>query len=393
MNFVIISLSPWDMELGSNIRDIATVIAQEHKVLFVNIPLKRSEYLRGGNYNPTAISIRREVIRKKRQTLFEISENLWQHYPDIVIEPINRLKPNFLFDGLNKMNAKRYFNSVNKDIERLGFDDYILLNDNDIYNGVNIRKHLKASRFVYYLRDKLSAMKYWQSHALRLEEQLIGDYDLTLTNSVYLKEYALEIKNNAEYVGQGCDLTAFSIAEDTPVPADMSTIRKPIIGYAGALNSQRLDMELIDKLAVDNPQWNFVYIGHPDKGFSEYNFSKSKNLHFLGSRKMETLPVYLNAFDVCINPQLLNELTIGNYPRKIDEYLAVGKPVVATKTVAMGPFEEVCMLATDVNDYVESIKEALESDNDTLIKTRKEFAAEHTWENSVAKIVNYINAI
>jgi hypothetical protein len=31
----------------------------------------------------------------------------------------------------------------------------------------------------------------------------------------------------------------------------------------------------------------------------------------------------------------LNETTKGNYPRKIDEYLAMGKPVVATKTIAM----------------------------------------------------------
>jgi hypothetical protein len=30
----------------------------------------------------------------------------------------------------------------------------------------------------------------------------------------------------------------------------------------------------------------------------------------------------------------LNETTKGNYPRKIDEYLAMGKPV-ATKTIAM----------------------------------------------------------
>jgi glycosyltransferase involved in cell wall biosynthesis len=55
----------------------------------------------------------------------------------------------------------------------------------------------------------------------------------------------------------------------------------------------------------------------------------------LGAQDVNRLPEYIKASDVCINPQLLNETTKGNYPRKIDEYLAMGKPVVATKTIAM----------------------------------------------------------
>lgn len=43
----------------------------------------------------------------------------------------------------------------------------------------------------------------------------------------------------------------------------------------------------------------------------------------------------MSHFDVCMNPQLVNEITIGNYPRKVDEYLALGKPVIATKTLTM----------------------------------------------------------
>ena len=42
-----------------------------------------------------------------------------------------------------------------------------------------------------------------------------------------------------------------------------------------------------------------------------------------------------NINDVCINPQKVNPITDGNYPLKIDEYLAMGKPVVATRTHTM----------------------------------------------------------
>ena len=56
------------------------------------------------------------------------------------------------------------------------------------------------------------------------------------------------------------------------------------------------------------------------------------NVHFLGAKKTDELASYMEHFDVCINPQVVNDLTIGNYPRKIDEYLAMGKAVVATDT-------------------------------------------------------------
>ncbi len=60
------------------------------------------------------------------------------------------------------------------------------------------------------------------------------------------------------------------------------------------------------------------------------------------AKKPEQTAAYIHHFTICINPQLVNPLTIGNYPRKIDEYLASGKPVVATATQAMEMFRELC---------------------------------------------------
>ncbi len=53
---------------------------------------------------------------------------------------------------------------------------------------------------------------------------------------------------------------------------------------------------------------------------------------------MKELPGYIQHFDVCINPQKLNPITIGNYPLKVDEYLAMGKPVVATRVTGTADY-------------------------------------------------------
>jgi teichuronic acid biosynthesis glycosyltransferase TuaH len=110
------------------------------------------------------------------------------------------------------------------------------------------------------------------------------------------------------------------------------------------------------------------------------------NIYFLGSKNPESVPTYIYHFDICINPQLVNPLTIGNYPRKIDEYLAMGKPVLATSTEAMKMFEQHVFLCSTKNDYVDKINAVLADKNSFSKeekKRRTDFALSHTWENSI----------
>ncbi len=173
------------------------------------------------------------------------------------------------------------------------------------------------------------------------------------------------------------------------VPADLADLKsqgRPIIGYVGALLSSRLDIPLLENLLENNPSWSFVFVGPEDKDFEKSKLHQLPNGHFFGSRKPEELPSYINAFDVCINPQVINGLTIGNYPRKIDEYLALGKPVVATKTEAMELFKDYVFLAKDLKDYQNFLQKALIPQSDELVAAKIKFANSHTWENSVNEI-------
>ncbi len=82
--------------------------------------------------------------------------------------------------------------------------------------------------------------------------------------------------------------------------------------------SLRLDIEVLVYLAEQRPDWSIVLVGPEDEAFKASKLHQITNVHFLGSKPMEALPSYLNHFDVALNPQKLNEVTIGNYPRKID---------------------------------------------------------------------------
>ena len=127
--------------------------------------------------------------------------------------------------------------------------------------------------------------------------------------------------------------------------------------------------------------------------FQQSRLHQLKNVHFLGAKKVTELPSYLAHLDVCINPQLVNELTVGNYPRKIDEYLAMGKPVVATDTPAMQMFVPHVLLANSPETYIESIEYALKKNPAGKQDAAISFAKSHTWENCINKIFTKQNEI
>ena len=237
------------------------------------------------------------------------------------------------------------------------------------------------------------AVDYWKKHGTKLEPELIEKSDLCVANSVYLAGYCKKYNPNSFYVGQGCELKLFANVDTASIPDDVMNLHKPIIGYVGALQHIRLDMHIIDHIATLKPHWNIVLVGPEDDEFKKSTLHKHTNIHFLGSKPPSQLPAYIHSFDVCINPQVVNDVTIGNYPRKIDEYLAVGKPVVASKTEAMSIFSEHVYLAESKEEYLTLIEKALEEHSDHLMQERKNFAMSHTWENSVREIYKAINSI
>jgi len=156
------------------------------------------------------------------------------------------------------------------------------------------------------------------------------------------------------------------------------------------LLSLRLDIKALEHITICRPHWSIVLVGPEDETFIASSLHQFKNVYFLGNKTSNELPSYLNQFDVAINPQVLSPVTIGNYPRKIDEYLAMGKPTVATKTEAMSVFADYTYLAENEEEFITFIEKALQEDNNQIRQKRKEFASEHTWENNALEIFRAI---
>ncbi|PQJ76953.1 glycosyltransferase [Polaribacter glomeratus] len=388
-DIIVVGIQAWDIEIGSNCKNIALEFSKNNRVIYVNPPMVRS-VMRDQKHKET-IQKRIRIKNGEEESLVEIGENLWNLYPKTLVESINWVPIHTLFKVLNKRNAVGYANDIKAASAKLGFKNVILFNDSSMFLGLHLKALLQPETYAYYMRDYLVKVPYWGKHGERIEPQVVKNADVVLTNSEFFEDFCRQYNPHSYMVGQGCDVSLFNDEEGTiAIPEEFKNIPSPVFGYLGFLTTLRLDIELLEHVAEQKKDWSIVLVGPEDEGFKNSNLHNMSNVYFLGRKDAFELPNYVKGFDVTTNPQLKNNLTIGNYPRKIDEYLAMGKPIVATNTKTMEMFKEHVYLADTKEDYVTLIDKAIAENTNDRIKARIEYAKSHTWTNNVKAIYDAI---
>ena len=393
MNFVFVSLQRINTDRESTSTSLAKELArQQHNVLYVNSPLDRKEYLFPSADAGIAEHLR--IVRAQAAPLQQLASNLWVLYPLRRLDSFNWLRSTSLFAWLIKLNNRRLANDIRPALRELGFEEFILVNDKDIFRSFYLKELLQPAKYIYLDRDYTVGMPYWRRHGQVLEPRLMAKADAVFCNSLDFTASARRHNPNSFYIGNGFDATQFTTAPTAAPPADLALIPEPRIGYIGALITLRLDLSLLQELARVRPAWSFVLIGWEDEDFAQSDLHKMPNVFFLGRKHTQEVPAYIQYFDVCINPQALNDITRSNFPLKILEYLALGKPVVATTTNTMTEvFSDHTYLATNSEEYLQKIEQALRENSSQKTADRIKFVQQFSWENVVKLFIKHIKSI
>ena len=389
-DFIITSLQTWDIEIGSTIKNTALEISKQNRVLYINTPMDYSIRLKGNKQAASYIR-RMSVIKGEASPLRQINENMWVLDCPFTLLSVNFL-PTPLFNFFNRQNNRRIGRWIVQQAAQLGFKDYIHLIDTDIYRSRYLKEYIHPVLSIYYRRDYIIGEAYWRKHGTCLEPELAASADIVLANSSRFAAELLTYNPETYPIETGVNLELYDASRNYDIPADIKEIPHPIIGYMGTVNSTRLDGDLLHEIIRQRPEYSFVFTGPEDDGFHQHRIHTLKNVHFLGQKKVSELPAYIAAYDVCINPQMINDITDGNYPLKIDEYLAMGKPTVATSTHTMrNIFAAYTHLATNPEEWLSAIDRAMAETNDKkLAQQRISFAETHSWRHSVKKIYRII---
>ena len=117
-------------------------------------------------------------------------------------------------------------------------------------------------------------------------------------------------------------------------------------------------------------------------------------MHLLGARPHALVPGYIKGFDVGLVPYRLAPYTADVYPTKLNEYLAMGIPVVATDLPAIRRFNaehgSVVAVGHGTDAFEAAIREAVNDRSPTEIERRIEVARGNRWDERIAKMLTLI---
>lgn len=244
---------------------------------------------------------------------------------------------------------------------------------------------------VYDCMDELSQFKFAPPEIVARERKLLDAADVCFAGGRKMWLSKSRYNDNCHFYGCGVEVAHFGKARkaETEIPEDVKGLKKPILGYFGVVD-ERLDYDLLAKLADANPDWSIVMVG-PTAKVNPDELPKRANLHWLGRREYAQLPNYTKAFDVCLMPFALNEATEFINPTKALEYMATGRPIVSTAVPdVVSNFSEAVNIAISQDCFIEMCQRALQAPDDETIQRGLKMADNNQWDAIVAKMEGHI---
>ena len=197
---------------------------------------------------------------------------------------------------------------------------------------------------------------------------------------------------NEELRSKGSAQSPTAVASLCSASTLMSKLPRPVIGYVGGIHKY-LDTQLLAAMARARPEWSWVLVGPSQTSMRE--LKRIPNIYLAGPKVHRDLPQYIRDFDVGIVPYKSNGYTATVVPTKINEYLAVGKPVVSTdlpEVIAFNSHHDIIITSRNhASHFIASIEKALSASTENdVIKRRQTIAALNDWDGCFQRMTQLI---
>ena len=252
-----------------------------------------------------------------------------------------------------------------------------------------------AGRRVFYGTDDFVAgAKLMGTDARWLEastRRQLERADVVIAISPELRETWSEQRSDIAVIPNGCDAAAFAAADVAPLPADV-TLPGPIAGFVGHM-SERIDLEMLEAVADSGVSLLLVGPRQPTFEIAKMDALFARpNVQWVGAKPFAELPSYLRVIDVGLTPYRSSAFNRASVPLKTLEYLAAGRPVVASDLPAHRRLDphHVTLAATPA-EFAARVAERLAAPaRPEDAAARRALGAEHSWAARTADIARLV---
>ncbi|HWE07698.1 MAG TPA: glycosyltransferase [Rhizomicrobium sp.] len=376
-DLIFVSMEQWD-EIWRRNQFLCAAYARRHpdrKVLFVAPPVDVTNAIRRGRFSD---------FRGPRTWIVP-------EYPNITVTQPLKLAPSTLAWGrhLNDAMTRSHVSKISK---AAGIRDPILwLNP---HWAAHMAGKMGESAVIYDVTDDWTALTQGASSAelvLAQDAQLCRRADAVIVCSKRLYDLKLPIARRVHLIPNGVDAGHYMKVIDGAgiLPPEAAAWPRPVLGYTGTVHPDRVDFDLLASIARKWPG-SIVLIGpvHRKAALTELHLP---NLFLTGAVPYARLPDLMRAFDVCIVPHRVTLFTESLNPIKLWEYLAAGKPVVATDVAGFRDYPELVRIASDADAFVAAARAGMNEDV-ALREARRREARKHSWTSRVDAIEKVIES-
>ena len=221
------------------------------------------------------------------------------------------------------------------------------------------------------------------------------DARLVFTTTAALFRRHVETNPKTFHVGNAADFSHFARAADRSIAREqLARLPRPVLGFAGNFTSRKVDVTLLAQLADDDRGRSILLAGPVEDSLAAAfeSLTRRPNVTWLGLVPYEELPTVVSAFDVGLIPYVENDYTHNVFPLKLFEYLAAGKPIVATGLPELAGMEPDVVLAHDLEEIEEAVAQVLELGSQSDVERRQALAAKNTWEARTERLLSLVSA-
>lgn len=401
-DLIIFSLTRWDQPNPGSSVSLIKELSRHYRIFYIERPYSIKDVFK--EWGTHHFAKRRAAVFLRKNIFLEVNTGFSTFTvvtPGLNI-PVNFLPKGWLYNLINGFNNFIVKQSLNKLIKQFDVKDYLYLNF--FYPAlmpVVVSKYNPPALNIYYITNDIRYSRYFSKHGEEAEQKALQQTDIVLVTSRNHFKRLFSQKLKMYYFPNGVDYHFYESVRirESALPYDLVNIgHTKIILFAGYISAIRIDYLLIKAICENFPNYLLVLVGtYDEEDLIKFKLEQIPNLLILGNRRYESIPAYIKIASATIIPYLCNELNQSVYPLKLNEYLAMGKPVVTTNFCPdLESLSEVIYISGSYEEFLQNLERALNEDDPYKIENRIKVARQNAWANRVRQfkqiVDDYLNS-